>query len=43
MYVDSLGTLKYAYLIIAMFICHAREDFVFASRQKKSKYLRQAI
>ena len=43
LYVDSLGTLKYAYLVVAMFLCYAKEDFVFVSRQKKSKYLRQAI
>ncbi|MBQ9304358.1 hypothetical protein [Butyrivibrio sp.] len=42
-YVDSLGTLKFTYLVIAMYICHAKEDFIFPSRHKKSKYMRQAI
>lgn len=42
-FVDSLGTLKFPYLVMALFICHAKDDFVFASRHRKSKYLRQAI
>lgn len=42
-FVDSIGTLKYCYLIIALFVCHASDVSVYEARHKKSKYLRQAI
>lgn len=42
-FVDSIGTLKYCYLIIALFVCKANDVAVFDPRHKRSKYLRQAI
>lgn len=42
-FVDTLATLKYLYLIWALFICRFPEEFVFEPRHKRSKYLRQAV
>ena len=42
-FVDTLGTLKYLYLILALFMCQYPQDFKFEPRHKRSKYLRQAI
>ena len=42
-FTDTLSTLKYLYLIFALFICYADDMFVVKSRKKKSKYLRQAL
>ncbi len=42
-YVDSLGTLKYLYLIFALFACNAPELFVTRIKHKTSKYMKQAI
>lgn len=42
-YVDSLGTLKYLYLIFALFVCDAPDLFVTRVKRKSSRYLKQAI
>lgn len=42
-FVDTLGTLKYLYLLLAIFMCKYPQDFIYEPRRKSSKYLRQAM
>ncbi len=41
-FVDTLGTLKFLYLLLAIFMCRFPQDFVFEPKRKRSKYMRQA-
>ena len=42
-YVDSLGTLKFLYLMYALFVCYDIEKFTIHDKRKKSMYLRQKV
>ncbi len=42
-FVDTLGTLKYLYLLLAIFMCKYPQDFAFEPKRKRSKYMRQAL